>query len=75
MQIQNGRLKNVIKRFLQIWKRSSETVRKAVTVELEPWQFDALVSFTYNVGEGNLRKSTLLKKVNAGDFEGAAQGI
>jgi lysozyme len=47
-------------------------VQRLVTVELEPWQFDALVSFTYNCGEGNLRKSTLLKKVNAGDFEGAA---
>lgn len=28
------------------------------------YQFDALVSFAYNVGLGNLRKSTLLKKVN-----------
>ena len=27
-----------------------------------------MVSFTYNVGAGNLNKSTLLKKVNAGDF-------
>jgi GH24 family phage-related lysozyme (muramidase) len=41
-------------------------------VPLKPWQFDALVSFCYNCGEGNLAKSTLLKKVNAGDFEGAA---
>jgi lysozyme len=49
-----------------------KTVLRLVKVELEPWQFDALVSFTYNCGEGNLQKSTLLKKVNAGDFEGAA---
>ena len=48
-------------------------VRKAVKVPLEPYQFDALVSFTYNCGSGNLNKSTLLKKVNAGDFEGAAK--
>jgi lysozyme len=47
-------------------------VRKHVKVPLEPWQFDALVSFTYNCGEGNLAKSTLLKKVNASDFKGAA---
>jgi GH24 family phage-related lysozyme (muramidase) len=45
-------------------------VLKLVTVPLEPWQFDALVSFDYNTGA--LGKSTLLKKLNAGDFEGAA---
>lgn len=47
------------------------TVLKAVKVPLTPNQFGALVSFTYNVGGGNLRKSTLLKKVNLGDFTGA----
>ena len=35
-------------------------------------QFDALVSFAYNVGLGNLRTSTLLRKHRAGDYEGAA---
>jgi lysozyme len=50
-----------------------DAVRRLVKVPLEPWQFDALVSFTYNCGEGNLSKSTLLKKVNAEDFEGAAK--
>ena len=47
------------------------TVLKAVKVPLTANQFGALVSFTYNVGGGNLRKSTLLKKVNLGDFAGA----
>ena len=38
-------------------------------------QFDALVSFAYNVGEGDggLATSTLLKKHKAGDFEGASR--
>ena len=35
-------------------------------------QFDALVDFAYNVGIGNLKSSTLLKKVNAKNFSGAA---
>jgi lysozyme len=48
-------------------------VKRLVTVPLNQNQFDALVSFAYNCGAGNLGKSTLLKKVNAGDFEGAAK--
>lgn len=48
-------------------------IRKAVTVALTDYQFDALVSFTYNVGSGNLRKSTLLKYVNQGRFDEAAR--
>jgi GH24 family phage-related lysozyme (muramidase) len=46
-------------------------VDRAVTVPLTPDQRDALVSFTYNVGGTALRRSTLLKKVNKGDFVGA----
>lgn len=36
-------------------------------------QFDALVSFAFNVGLGNLQNSTLRMKHNRGDFEGAAE--
>jgi lysozyme len=43
-----------------------------VLVELTQNQFDALVSFVYNVGIGNFKKSTLLKLINAGEFEKAS---
>ena len=36
-------------------------------------QFDALVSFSFNVGLGNLQNSTLRMKHNRGDYEGAAE--
>lgn len=40
--------------------------------DLTQEEFDALVDFTFNLGAGNLAGSTLLKKLNAGDIEGAA---
>lgn len=48
-------------------------VEKNVKVALTQNQFDALVSFCYNLGVGSLQKSTLLKKLNAGDYKGAAE--
>lgn len=43
-------------------------VEKAVKVPLNDNQFAALVSFTYNVGAGALAKSTLVRKLNAGNY-------
>ena len=48
-------------------------VKKAVSVPLTQNQFDALVSFTYNIGLGAFKTSTLLKKLNAKDYGGASK--
>lgn len=42
----------------------AERIRPLITKSLTDNQFGAIVSFTYNVGLGNLKSSTLLKKVN-----------
>ena len=48
-------------------------VEKYVKIPISQNQYDALVSFAYNVGTGALQKSTLLKLLNAGDISGAAE--
>jgi lysozyme len=47
-------------------------VEAMIKVQVTDNQYAALVSFAFNLGPGNLQKSTLLRKLNAGDFEGAA---
>jgi lysozyme len=47
-------------------------VNRAVTAEIAQPQFDAMVDFCFNAGRGNFLQSTLLRKVNLEDFEGAA---
>ncbi|MBJ9259733.1 lysozyme [Citrobacter amalonaticus] len=47
-------------------------VSRLVKVGLTQGKFDALVSFTYNLGARSLSTSTLLRKLNSGDYAGAA---
>ena len=59
----------------EIFDRDNDMFEKViddtVTVRLNNSQFDALVSFVFNIGETQWRSSTMLKKLNAGDYEGA----
>ena len=50
--------------FKEIADRFAKRVDTLVTKEINQNQFNALVSFAYNVGTGNFSSSTLLKKVN-----------
>lgn len=51
---------------------AEKVVVALVKVQLSQGQFDALVSFVFNVGRGHFADSTLLKKLNASDYAGAA---
>ena len=51
----------------------ADKIFPSIKVKVSQSQFDAMVSLAYNIGVGAFLKSTLLKKVNAGDFAGASE--
>jgi lysozyme len=54
-------------------KRCEDAINLYCVHKLEQHQFDALVSFTFNVGVNAFMRSTLLRKLNQGDWDGAAK--
>lgn len=59
---------------LLLWevRQKMDGVKSLVHVPINDNQLSSLTSFSYNVGLGALKDSTLLKKLNAGDYESAA---
>ena len=53
-------------------ERASSAVRDLVKVPLSQDQFDALTSFVYNTGVGHFASSTLLSRLNSGNYQAAA---
>lgn len=58
--------------FLQDTGFACRAVNSGVTVRITQNEFDALVSFTFNVGAGSLAHSTMLRMLNASNYQGAA---
>ena len=72
MSISKARAEELL---LEDISKFEDIVDKAVTVALDQHQFDALVSWTFNLGGGNLNSSTMLKVINAGDYEDVPEQI
>lgn len=67
--ITEAEAESILKKDLELFENG---VRDLVKVPVNSDQFSALVSFSFNVGLGALADSTLLRKLNAGDYQGAA---
>ncbi|MBV8464622.1 MAG: lysozyme [Burkholderiales bacterium] len=56
-------------------RTTEAAVSRCVKVALTQGQFDALVSFAYNLGAGTLQRASLLASLNQGDYAGAANDL
>jgi len=70
MKISEPEAVEILRRDVGLFEKA---VAKMVKVPLTENQFGALVSFTFNLGEDQVGSSTLIRKLNAGDYAGAAE--
>ena len=59
----------------QAMANAARSVSRLVKVGIDPYTEAALISFVYNVGEGAFSRSTLLRKLNSRDIEGACRQL
>lgn len=64
-----------LSRALQDVNKFEGALKKCVKVPLHQYEYDSLVDFAYNVGPTKFCGSTLVKKLNAGDYAGACAEI
>ena len=55
--------------------RFERGVERLITIPLKQGEYDAIISFAFNLGLGTLQKSTLRQKLNRGDKEGAIESL
>jgi lysozyme len=64
-----------LKQAMRDVQRFEGAVKQCVKVPLYQYEYDAYISLSYNIGSGNFCRSTLVKKLNAQDYEGACKEI
>lgn len=62
-------------RALQDVQKFEGALKQCVTVPLHQHEYDAYISLSYNIGSGAFCGSTLVRKLNAGDYAGACKEI
>jgi lysozyme len=64
-----------LQRAMQDVQKFEGAVKQCVKVPLHQYEYDAYISLAYNIGSGAFCRSTLVKKLNAQDYEGACKEI
>ncbi len=64
-----------VSRALDDVKKAEGAIANCVEVPLHQSEYDALTSFTYNIGNKAFCSSTLVKKLNEGDYDGACEEL